>query len=71
MREFIIDEEESESELDYDIVDSCYESDSDIVSYAEVTSRSITRAEINTLDGINRICHILLLFIYFKSFFRS
>ena len=58
---FIIDEEESES--DYDIADSCYESDSDIISHAEVTSRSIIRAEINTLDG-NRICIINFYYLY-------
>jgi len=42
--EFIIDEEESES--DYSIADSCYKSNSN--NHIEVTSRSITQAEINT-----------------------
>ena len=44
--EFIIDEDESESESksDYGIVDSCYESDNDSISHAEVTSRSITKS---------------------------
>ena len=41
--EFIIDKEESES--DYSIADSCYKSNSN--DHTEVTSRSITQAEIN------------------------
>ena len=60
--EFTIIEEESESESV--IADSCYENDSD--NHAEVTSCSITRAEISTLDRTNKMRHILLLFIYFK-----
>ena len=55
----MVDEKESES--DCGIADSCYESDSD--SHAKVTSSSITRIEINTLDGTNRMC-IIYFIIY-------
>jgi len=65
--EFMIDEKESES--DCGIADSRYESDSD--NHAKVTSYSITRIEINTLDGTKDVHHILSLFIHFKSFFSS
>ena len=66
--EFIIDEEESESETesDYGMKCSCYESDSDsdILNHAEVTNRLITRAEIKTLDGTNRIYVMYTFIIY-------
>ena len=60
--EFIIDEEKS----DYGIADSCYESDSDsdILNHAEVTNRLITRAEIKTLDGTNRMYIIYFYYLY-------
>ena len=73
--EFIIDEEESESEpeSDYGIADSCFESDSDsdIVNHAEVISHSITRAEINTLDGTNRMCVIYFYYLYTSNHFSD
>jgi len=54
--EFIIIEEESES----DIVDSFYESNSN--SHAEVTSHSITRTEINTLEQIGCVTYLYYLY---------
>jgi len=63
--ELIIVEEESESESESDIADSCYENDSD--SHA-VTSRSIMRAEINTLDGTNRMCVTYFYYLYTSNY---
>ena len=40
------------------------ESDSDSDSHAKGTSRSITRAEINTLNGTNRMCVIYFYYLY-------
>ncbi|KYM93392.1 hypothetical protein ALC62_16009 [Cyphomyrmex costatus] len=50
------EEEESEPESDWGISDSCYESDNDIDT--DVSRRLVTRAEVNTLDGTNRVCAI-------------